>query len=73
MQSCATEGSLQERLRASGGLPAIPVTAVKLRDYLSNDQIDAEDIARTISRDPALAQKIMRTVNSSLYGVTHRS
>src|SRR3954447_14871976 len=72
MQTCTTEGSLAERLPAGDALPALPATAARLRDLLQNDQVDAEDIARTISREPTLAEKILRTVNSSLYGVTHR-
>ena len=32
------------------------------------EEVDISEIARTISKDPALSSKILRTVNSSFYG-----
>ena len=72
MQSCVSEGSLSEQLTAPDALPALSAAAAKLRDLMRNDKVDAEDLARTISLEPSLVEKILCTANSSVYGMTHR-
>src|SRR3954452_14421116 len=64
--------SLQEQILACDTLPTLPSAAVRLLEVLRNDQVDVGDISKIISRDPALSAKILRTVNSPMYGVTHR-
>src|SRR5712671_4602495 len=49
-------------------LPSLPTIALEVLNLAQSDEVDIAEIARTISKDPALASKILRTVNSSFYG-----
>jgi len=49
-------------------LPSLPAIAVKILELTQSPEIDLTEIARLISKDAALAGKILRTVNSSFYG-----
>src|SRR6266496_3464412 len=49
-------------------LPSLPTIALDVLRLAQCDEVDIAEIARTISKDPALASKILRTVNSSFYG-----
>src|SRR3954471_4793714 len=58
----------EERIRNCPNLPSLPAIAVQVLELTQNHNVDIAEIARTISRDPALSGKILRTVNSSFYG-----
>jgi diguanylate cyclase (GGDEF)-like protein len=49
-------------------LPSLPAIAVQVLELTKQDDVDLAKIAKLISKDPALAGKILRTVNSSFYG-----
>lgn len=51
-------------------LPLIPLVAVKLLALTNDEQVGMEEIAHIIETEPALAAKILRYVNSPLYGLT---
>jgi diguanylate cyclase (GGDEF)-like protein len=59
---------LVERIRACPNLPSLPTIAVQVLDLAARPEVDIAEIARIISKDPALSGKILRTVNSSFYG-----
>jgi len=59
---------LAQRIRQCPNLPSLPAIAVQVLELAQKDDADIGEIARTISRDPALSGKILRTVNSSFYG-----
>lgn len=48
-------------------LPSLPAIAVQVIELTKQDDVDLARIAKLISKDPALAGKILRTVNSSFY------
>lgn len=50
-------------------LPSLPAIAMEVISLCRQDNINMKQIARTISNDPALTTKILRTVNSSYYGL----
>src|SRR5436190_17123907 len=56
------------RIRQCPTLPSLPTVAMDVLDLAQRDEVDIAEIARIISRDPALSSKILRTVNSSFYG-----
>src|SRR2546430_6826407 len=56
------------RILQCPSLPSLPTIALDVLRLAQCDEVDIAEIARTISRDPALASKILRTVNSSFYG-----
>src|SRR5580698_9812450 len=58
---------LVEKIRQCPSLPSLPSVAVQVLDLAGKANVDIAEIARTISKDPALSTKILRTVNSSFY------
>src|SRR6185436_9510615 len=59
---------LLQRIRQCPTLPSLPSIAVQVLDLAQKPEVDIAEIARIISKDPALSGKILRTVNSSFYG-----
>lgn len=50
-------------------LPSIPAVAVRVIELTQDPDVKLTEIAATIQNDQALASKILRTVNSSFYGL----
>lgn len=59
---------LLNRIRQCENLPTLPAVAVQVLDLVQDPEADIPKLARLVSKDPALSSKILRTVNSSLYG-----
>src|ERR1700722_93712 len=59
---------LIHRIRQCPTLPSLPAIAMQVIDLAQKKEVDIAEIARIISKDPALSSKILRTVNSSFYG-----
>jgi diguanylate cyclase (GGDEF)-like protein len=59
---------LLTRIRQCPSLPSLPTIAMDVLELAQREEVDISEIARTISKDPALSSKILRTVNSSFYG-----
>lgn len=53
-------------------LPALPETVTKVRDAMNDPESTANDISTILSRDPALAAKVISLANSAAYGFPHR-
>ena len=64
----AMNEQLLTKIRQCPTLPSLPAIAIEVLNLAQRDEVDIAEIARTISRDPALSGKILRTVNSSFYG-----
>src|SRR5580698_5656389 len=60
--------TLVNRIRQCPNLPTLPAIAMQVLDLTQRSEVDIPEIARIISKDPALSGKILRTVNSSFYG-----
>ncbi len=60
---------LQKVLR-SPRLPSLPTIALKVIDLCRQSDINIKQIATTISNDPALSTKVLKTANSSFYGLS---
>jgi diguanylate cyclase (GGDEF)-like protein len=60
--------ALLEKIRNCPNLPSLPTIAVQVLDLAQRPDADIAEMARIISRDPALSSKILKTVNSSFYG-----
>src|SRR3954453_12268158 len=58
---------LLQRIRQCPSLPSLPTIAMQVLDLAQKTDVDIAEIARIISKDPALSTKILRTVNSSFY------
>jgi two-component system cell cycle response regulator len=62
--------ALLNHLKNSSELPTLPVIAMKALEMARNDEADIAELANLISNDPALSTKILKTVNSSFYGLS---
>jgi len=51
-------------------LPSLPTIALEVIELCRQQDINIKHIATTISNDPALSSKILKTVNSSFYGLS---
>src|SRR3981081_1014430 len=59
---------LARRIHDCSALPSLPAIALQVLELAQKDDSDIAEIAKVISKDPALSSKILRTVNSSFYG-----
>ena len=59
-------------LRHIESLPALPGTVQKVREMLMSDEGSAADVGEVISRDPAIAAKMLKVANSAAYGFMQR-
>lgn len=71
------EGPLRLRtavtmLRQIDSLPALPGTVHRVRQMLYDDDGSSAEAAAVISRDPAIAAKMLRVANSAAYGLPRR-
>jgi diguanylate cyclase (GGDEF)-like protein len=57
----------QRRLESCRTLPNIPAVAIEILRLCEREDINISQIAKPISRDPALAAKILRVANSAFY------
>jgi two-component system, cell cycle response regulator len=60
---------LFERLRDADQLPTAPGVALRIVELNQRDDIDIDELAELIGCDPALAAKVIKTANSSMFGV----
>ncbi len=60
---------LLETVLACPSLPSLPAIAVRVLELTQDPDVKLTEIAATIQNDQALATKILRTVNSSYYGL----
>lgn len=61
-----------ERVLAIPNLPTLPAVAIRVLELASSRDASVREIAAVIENDPALASKVLRTVNSSFFGLTRR-
>ncbi len=63
---------LLERILSSSRLPSLPAVAMRVVDLCRDDNASIKQLAEIVSHDPALATKLLKTINSSYYGLRHR-
>lgn len=61
--------ALLERILSCRSLPSLPAVALRVLELAGNPNVSMADIAGTVQNDPALAAKVLRTVNSSFFGL----
>lgn len=59
----------EQRVLQCETLPTLPVVAMELLEKTSNPDVAISEIAELIQNDPGLAGKVLKTVNSSFYGL----
>ena len=63
---------LQAKIRDTSSLPTLPAAALRVLQLTQKDNLALDDLAKTISSDPALSGKVLRAVNSSFYGLPQK-
>jgi len=58
-----------ERVLASPSLPSLPAVALEVLELTADPNIQLPKLAKAVEHDPALAARILKTVNSSFYGL----
>ncbi|HVX12268.1 MAG TPA: HDOD domain-containing protein [Pirellulales bacterium] len=64
--------TLAELLNHSRQLYTLPAVALEVLELANSPQVDTARVKACIERDPALTAKLLRVVNSSLFGLTRR-
>jgi diguanylate cyclase (GGDEF)-like protein len=62
--------SAVDRVLACRTLPSLPAIALQVIELTRDANVPIDRIAKLVQNDPALATRILRTVNSSYYGLT---
>ena len=60
---------LLRKILASPSLPTLPAAALEVVDLCRRDDTPMDQLARAICKDPAIATKVLRTVNSVHFGL----
>jgi diguanylate cyclase (GGDEF)-like protein len=69
MTSEASNNPAIERVMNCQHLPSLPGVAMRVLELTADKNVSSVEIATTIQNDPALTTKVLRTVNSSFYGL----
>lgn len=64
--------SALESVVSNPALPSLPVVALEVLELTARADVDLTDIERAIERDQAMAAKVLKTINSSYYGLSER-
>jgi len=63
---------LLEKIRNVPQLPSLPAVALRVLELARQNNPSLASVAQVISSDPALTAKVLKTVNSSFYGLPHQ-
>lgn len=61
-----------EKVLACKKLPTLPAVAMRVIELTNNNNVSMKALAETIHNDQALTAKVLRTVNSSLFGLRQK-
>lgn len=64
--------SLLEQILQCPSLPSLPAVALKVLEQTNDPNITFKEMAKTIQNDQGLSAKVLKTVNSSFYGLRQR-
>lgn len=62
-------GSIIDRFRASENLPSLPSVALQVLSLTEQPDCTIEQLAGVIQNDPALTARILKVINSPLFGI----
>lgn len=64
--------AILEKIRNAENLPSLPTVAVQVLTMTQADDLSVSEIARVIQQDPALTGRLLKIVNSSLFGMSRK-
>jgi HD-like signal output (HDOD) protein len=67
-----TPQTLERLIATSRELYTLPAIALEVLELTSDPDVDAARLRECLQRDPALATKVLRVVNSSLFGLSRQ-
>lgn len=59
---------LEIMIMTASDLPTIPVVATKVMQLIEQENASAEELAKVVASDPAVAARVLKISNSSFYG-----
>jgi putative nucleotidyltransferase with HDIG domain len=59
---------LETAIMSAADLPTIPVVAIKVMQLIESESANAEELAKIVASDPAVAARVLKISNSSFYG-----
>ncbi len=62
--------TLLETICKAENLPSLPTVAIEVLQMMKSDDVSVKDMAKVVQNDPALAGKILKMVNSCLFGMS---
>ncbi len=62
---------LQRQLKSCQTLPSVPVVVIRILELCRDEAVSISEIAQVVSRDPALATKLLRVSNSAFYAIRY--
>lgn len=70
MGSIPVANALWDRVLSCPSLPTLPAAAIEVLELTRDPNVTIAKLARIVQNDPALAAKVLKTVNSSFYGLS---
>ena len=64
----AMNRDLEIMIMTASDLPTIPVVATKVMQLIESEKATAEELAKVVASDPAVAARVLKISNSSFYG-----
>jgi len=61
--------TLIDRLRQADQLPTAPGVALRIVELNRQDDVDIDQLTALLGQDPALAARVIKTANSSMFGI----
>ena len=71
LQEITTRVELNRRAAGASALPSVPRLYLKLTELLRSGETGAEDAARVVESDVAMAAKVLQLANSAFFGRRH--
>lgn len=68
----AMDHELIEEILSCSSLPSLPAVALRVVELTTDTNVSLPELAKTIQNDQGLSSKVLRTVNSSFYGLPTR-
>jgi len=59
---------LETAIMTAADLPTIPVVAIKVMQLIESEKASAEELAKVVASDPAVAARVLKISNSAFYG-----
>ncbi|GAB4109768.1 MAG: hypothetical protein Kow00105_18510 [Phycisphaeraceae bacterium] len=63
---------LLDRILKCERLPSFPAIAARVIEMCGDENVSIRELGQVLSHDTAISTKILRTINSSFYGLRHR-